>query len=319
MNATGNKHPNDLISKILTVSQMIDILIAKFQTQERIKNGQIIIGSSNAKEYQMLKNSLEKFTLQKYGKNFLTYSFKTITKTFLLDYVVYLENRGSEKGNNGAVCGRLKKLYAVFNHAMKLDSSKIDISVFKCVEDKMKRLETIPHSIPYKIIQKIANIDRSKFSRVEQFHIDMFLFSVYTGGMANTDMAYLTHDCIKDDKIVYEKMRFNKIISIPLIDKAKEIMYKYEEKCHENFALPIFLPNHITKQQQYERIERLSYHLNKTLEKVCKIIRYREKITWHSAQSAFIVRMLEQGFHPAIIAKFTGCSLKGICKYQNLA
>jgi site-specific recombinase XerD len=303
--------------QVLTVSQMIDILINKFEAQERVKNEHMIIGSSNAKEYRMLKNSLEKFTIQKYRRSFSTYSFKEIKTKFLLDYVAYLENRGAENRNNGSVCGRLKKLYAVFNHAKNLNLSRIDSSVFQCVEDKMKPLETLPILIPYKVMQAIENIDRNKFSRLEQFHIDMFLFSFLTGGMTNTDMAYLTIDCIQEENIVYEKIRFNKTIRIPLIDKAKEIMDKYKDQCHENFALPIFSRKHQTEQQQRERIERLSNRVNKTLNKVCKVINCKKKITWHSAQVAFIVRLLESGYDSFIIAKYTGCSLDTILKYRN--
>ena len=47
---------------------MIDLLIEKFNTQERFKNGKLVVGSLNAREYHFLKKSLSDFTKHKYGK-----------------------------------------------------------------------------------------------------------------------------------------------------------------------------------------------------------------------------------------------------------
>ena len=44
----------------------------------------------------------------------------------------------------------------------------------------------------------------------EQLHLDLFLFSYYTGGMANVDVCNLTWDLVQEDRIVYERIKFPK-------------------------------------------------------------------------------------------------------------
>lgn len=76
--------------KVLTVCQMIDLLIERFYKKERIKNGQIVDSSNNAKRYEQLKRCLVTFCKIQYNRSFSTYYFKDITETFLLDYTMYI-------------------------------------------------------------------------------------------------------------------------------------------------------------------------------------------------------------------------------------
>lgn len=184
--------------KVITVSQMIDELIERFTNQQRFKNGKIVTSKSNAREYKFLKSSLSTFTKKKYGKAFSTYFFRDITEQFLLDYALHLQVRGAQKGNKGAVVARLKKFLAVFNHAEDKKLPGINPKIFKCVELKMKHGKFIPKTIFHEIMLKIEKLDRSKFSKIENFHIDLFLFSYYSGGMANIDVANLRWNCIVD-------------------------------------------------------------------------------------------------------------------------
>lgn len=126
----------------LSVSQVIDFLIEKFSTQVRIKNGKEVIGSSNAKDYKILKNSLEKFVSETYKKPLYTYSFHQIDSDFLSDYVAYLERRAIDTETKGAVLNRLKKLQAVFNHAWDIGVNNVDAAIFKCVDQMKKPVES---------------------------------------------------------------------------------------------------------------------------------------------------------------------------------
>ncbi len=83
------------MNKELSISEVIDYLIEKFSTQVRIKNGREVIGSTNAKDYKMLKNSLEKFVSEKYKKPLTSYQFQDIDTHFLIDYISFLERRAA--------------------------------------------------------------------------------------------------------------------------------------------------------------------------------------------------------------------------------
>lgn len=299
----------------LSISEVIDHLIEKFSTQVRIKNGREVIGSTNAKDYKMLKNSLEKFVSEKYKKPLTSYQFQDIDTRFLIDYISFLERRATDMGTKGAIPNRLKKLQAVFNHAREMGVKNADSSIFRNVSEEMKISEAAPLILSADTMHKIENIDHSAFSRTELFHIDLFLFSFYTGGMTCSDMAYLTYGQIKKDMITYEKMRTHKTVVVPLITKSQDITDHYRNRCYSNYVLPIFSVKHPTEKQQRERIDRLAFSVNKTLIKVCKQIKFRKKITLGSTQAAYIARMLKAGVDPFYIAQSTGCTTEYICKH----
>lgn len=301
--------------KVLNVVQMIDLLIEKFSTQERFKNGKLVVGSLNAREYHFLKRSLSEFTKQKYDKAFSSYYFSDINEDFILDYSIFLQMKGSKNGNKGALTNRLKKLQAVFNHANKMDIPNTNTKIFRCVENKMKQGKFEPKTIPFEIIQKIENIDRSKFTRVENTHIDIFLFCFYAGGMANIDAAHLTKNCIIDNVIGYERMKFPKEAKVPLINKAKAIIAKYKDCCYADYVLPIFTHKHNTEKLQRARLEYYNYKLNLTLEKVRKTIGYKEKITWYASRGSYITKMINDGYHPVLVAEHAGNSPEMIYKH----
>lgn len=77
----------------------------------------------------------------------------------------------------------------------------------------------------------------------EQLHLDLFLFSYYTGGMANVDVCNLTWDLVQEDRIVYERIKFPKTAKPELLSKAKAIMNKYRGQSYGNYVFPVLLIN----------------------------------------------------------------------------
>ena len=73
---------------------MIDYLEETFKNKKRIKNGQIVDSTTNAKRYVYLKRELQAFTKEKYEKAFSSYFFTDITEEFLLDFAFWLKERG---------------------------------------------------------------------------------------------------------------------------------------------------------------------------------------------------------------------------------
>jgi integrase len=311
---TGKKQKEE--TKVMTISKAMDLIMEDMNNRKRLKNGKFISSSSTARNYHFLKNSLENFTKEKYGRSFATFFFSDITEKFVEDYVVYLQERGIKNGNKGSVPEKLGRFYGVFYYADKMKIAGIDFSVFESRRELMKKNKKItPKTLPISVIKKIENIDRTLFSRIENFYIDLFLFSYYTGGMANIDVAYLTWDCIKDNVIQYERIKFPKEAKVPFIDKAKAIADKYKDKCYGNYVLPVFTYKHNTEAKQRGRLKRLYDKMSLTLQKVKKVIRYDGKITWYAARGTFITRMLDSGYHPTEVAQFAGNSPQTI--YTN--
>ena len=295
-------------TKVMSVSQMIDFLTDKFNKRERIKNGQIFDSSNNAKKYIRIKKSLSIFTKEVYGKALSTYFFQDISEQFLLDYTMHLKKMGIANGNKAGLTSKLRMLRAICSHAKKLEMPNVNMEAFECLGDNIKWGETTSKAVSRKDICKIENIDRTLFSKIEQFHLDLFLFSFYCGGMANVDVCNLTWDSIQGNRIIYERMKFPKTAKPLLLDKAKNILEKYKGKGYGNYVFPIFSHKHTSTAKKTTRVKQISSLLNETLTKACKILRIKENITWYSARGSFISMMVDEGYSAPVVAEMAGNS-----------
>ena len=190
--------------KVKSVQQMIDYLEETFKNKKRIKNGQIVDSTTNAKRYVYLKRELQAFTKEKYEKAFSSYFFTDITEEFLLDFAFWLKERGIRNGNKAGLTHKLRLLRAVCRQAEKKEMYGVNMDNFLCLGDDINWPETTSRAVPETVIAKIANVDRTLFTKKEQLHLDLFLFSYYTGGMANVDVCNLTWDLVQEDRIVDE-------------------------------------------------------------------------------------------------------------------
>jgi integrase len=256
--------------RILTIDKCMDDIIEMMKTRKRFKNGRVVTSKANAMHYFYLRNTLRDFTKDVYNRSFSTYYFKDINEQFLKDYVLYLRQRGAKKGNQGGVDTRLRKFYGVFYYASEMGQTNTDKKIFECVRLDMKKKDVKPQTIAYEYIKRIEKLDKSQFTKKEQFHIDAFLFSFYAGGMASIDVCYLTWDSIIDNKIDYERIKFPKKGLVPFNSAAKEIVKKYRKQCYGNYVLPIFNHRQKTEDQERGRVKRFREKVNKTLTQLGK-------------------------------------------------
>lgn len=305
--------------KVKSVLQMIDYLETRFKEKKRVKNNQVIDSSNNAKKYAELRKVMQAFTKEKYGKAFSSYFFTDITEQFLLDLAFWIKEQGIREGNKGGLTSKLRRLRAVCNYAKKQEMYGVNMDAFECLGDDLKWPETTSKAVSDKVIDKIANIDRTLFSKKEQLHLDLFLFSYYTGGMANVDVCNLTWDLVQEDRIVYERIKFPKTAKPVLLKKAKEIMNKYKGTGYENYVFPVFTHKHTTTTKKTTRVKQLSSRLSQTLTKACRMLRIKENITWYSARGSFISKMVDAGNNPYVVAEMAGNSPLTIYKhyYKN--
>lgn len=301
--------------KVITVDKWLQDYIETCRKTERVKNGNILTCSRNAKNLHYFRLQLDRFTNEKYGKSFSTYFFQEITEQFIKDYVSYLEKVGMEKGNKSGLCTKLRMLRGVCSNASKVDIPGAKISQFACVKEKMVWNNVIPKTIPYTVFQQIENIDRDYFTEEEQFYLDLYLFSFYAGGMGDKDVCYLTWECLNNGMLVYERMKTRKQAKMVLTDKALAIINKYKDKSYGNFVFPIFQAKHVTEKQKDSRVAFIQKKVNLILERVRGMVMYKEKITWYSARGTFITKMDEAGFSALTIAEFAGNSVQAIQKH----
>ncbi len=305
--------------KVKSVLQMIDYLESRFKEKKRIKNNQVVDSSNTAKKYAELRRTLQAFTKEKYGKAFSSFFFPDITEQFLLDFVFWVKEQGIRNGNKGGLTGKLRRLRAICNYAKKQEMYGVNMDAFLCLDDDIKWPKTTSKAVSDKIIEKIANIDRSLFTKKEQLHLDLLLFSYYTGGMANVDVCNLTWDSVQEDCIVYERIKFPKTAKPILLKKARVIMDKYKGMGYENYVFPVFTHKHTTTAKKTTRVKQLSSLLSKTLTKICRMLHIKDNITWYSARGSFISKMVDAGNNPYVVAEMAGNSPLTIYKhyYKN--
>jgi len=301
-------------AKVISVATMIDNIIARSTQKERIKNEHIVTSVSTGKQYKVLKNHLIRFTKEKYNKAFSTYYFEDITEHFLQDFLFHLQKNALKNGTEGGISTYLRKFFGVFYYANEAAIPGVNIKIFDSVRLQMRSKQYTPKTLPFDVFQKIENIDRSSFSKTESLHIDLFLMSFYCGGIAPIDLCFLTWNCIENGVLSYERMKTPKKASIPFIDKAKAITHKYENKCYEDYVMPVFTHKQKDEWQKRAKVERTIRNVNLTLRKIRKMIKHDSKITWYAARGTFITKMVSDGYNVASVAKYAGNSINAIDK-----
>jgi hypothetical protein len=206
---------------------------------------------------------------------------------------------------------KLKTLYGVFFYSAEMNMPDTDIEVLKCTKHLVKRQKWEPQTVSYDLIRRMEAMDKSKFTKLERFYIDIFLFGFYAGGLIGIDVCYLTWSCIENDLIHRERIKFPKESRMPFNDKAKAIVEKYRDRCYGDYVLPIFTHKHATEEKQRNRLRGISVNMTNTLKKVAGKLRC-EEFGWYAARGTFITKMLDEGFHPIAVAEFAGNSPKTI-------
>ena len=243
----------------------------KFAERKRYKNERVLKSESTARQYRYLKSSLECFTRSKYRRDFSKYRFRDITEKFLLDYTLWTQIRGGMQGNNGGIREKLQKLRAVCIHAKETGVYKVDLNAFKVVREKLNPRLITPKGVSPEIIHKIETFDRALLDKKEQFCLDLFLFSYYTGGMSPIDVYLLTRDRIRNGMIIYDRTKFDKQARVILIDKAIEIIERYRSEAYMNYVFPTIKRCNPTQSKLYGRVKRIGSKVNGTLRKICEL------------------------------------------------
>lgn len=209
----------------------------------------------------------------------------------------------------------MKNLQAIFRIAQKEKISGIDLSVFEVVKDQMKASKTTPRVLSEVDFIRIRDFDRAKLSKKECFHLDLFLFSYYSGGMANVDVCYLNKSCFKDGYIEYVRRKCDKVANPIFLPQILKIIDRYKDKTYSNYVLPIFNEKQESEAQKHSKVERMTLNVNKTLAKISLQLGMKEKVTWYYSRGTFISRAIDGGLNVYEVADQAGNSPRIIEKH----
>ena len=301
-------------NKYIPISDVIEVAI-KFDNQERYKNGRVLKSLSTSRKYRYLNTSLQQFTRSKYHRDFTKYRFRDLTEKFLQDFVVWVQIKAAKNGNTGDVSGKLRKLKAVCLYAKEQGVYNVNLNAFGSFKEKLKHRITTPKGVSPEVMQQIESFDRMLLTKKEQFYLDLFLFSYYAGGMSAIDVCLLTRDQIKDDQIIYERTKYDKQARVIIIDEAAKIIERYRTEAYMNYIFPTIKRCNLTHTKLYGRVKRINEKVNETLQKICNHCGIKSRVTWGTARSSYISKMIDEGFHPLQVAELAGNSPQTIYRY----
>lgn len=302
-------------NKYISISDVIEELATKFDNQERYKNSRVLKSLSTSRKYRYLNTSLQQFTRSKYRRDFSNYRFRDLNEKFLQDFVVWVQIRATKNGNTGDVSGKLRKLKAVCLYAKERGVYNVNLNAFSSFKEKLKHRITTPKGVSPEVMQQIESFDRTLLSKKEQLYLDLFLFSYYAGGMSAIDVCLLTREQIKGDMIIYDRTKYDKQGRVIIIDKAAEIIEQYRDEAYINYVFPTIKRRDPTQSKLYGRVKRINAKVNETLRKICDHLGIKSHITWGTARSSYISKMIDEGFHPLQVAELAGNSPQTIYRY----
>lgn len=100
-----------------------------------------------------------------------------------------------------------------------------------------------------------------------------------------------------------------------IIDKAAEIIERYRSEAYMNYVFPTIKRCNLHQAKFYGRVKRINEKVNQTLQKICDHCGIKSRVTWGTARSSYISKMINEGFHPLQVAKLNGNSPQTIYRH----
>lgn len=236
----------------------------------------------------------------------LTYTFGTIDAVFLEKFEVWMRARGNK---DTTLSFQMRTLRAVFNRAIKAKAVAKEKNPFG--EDyKVSKFDTRTpkRALSKEEVMKIVDADCSQGKEIEQFAHDIFVFSYLCGGISFVDIANLTPANIADGRLIYHRQKTHGAINVPLSEKAKAIIGKYDSHCEQaGYLFPILDERvHITPLQKKNRVHKMCSRVNVALRNIAKRLKIKATVTTYVARHSFATVLKKSGVNIGIISEALG-------------
>ncbi|MCM1503566.1 MAG: site-specific integrase [Muribaculum sp.] len=170
----------------------------------------------------------------------------------------------------------MRNLRSIYNNA-------VEQQLTEC-RDPFKRIftgveKTVKRSVPVGIIKTLRRLDLSHRKMLDLAR-DLFLFSVYTRGMAFVDLAYLKRGNVKNGYLKYRRHKTARLLNIRLEKPMLDIIDKYGSDESE-YIFPLIAMRSGDVRRQYLN----SYKsMSRWLRKLGVMIGLSETLTFHRAR-----------------------------------
>lgn len=225
------------------------------------------IKESTWKKFNYVCNDLEAFIQHKYHKMDIPFSFLRVS--FLVDFEYYLKTTKNQK-------------QITINKAIQRFRKPIKTAVSEGYLDKdpfmLHKSKTVKKDVIFLTNEELKKLENYEFTQTRLQQVkDMFIFCCYTG-LAYTEMANLEPKHIQKgfDENLWIKMsrlKTEKLISIPLLQPAINILDKYR---NDEQLLPV-----ISNQR-----------FNSYLKEIAEVVGVEKRLTHHTARKTFASTVL---------------------------
>ena len=198
--------------------------------RKAIDRKRALAGENNSaatiQKYGRTKGHLENFVKATFNKSI--FPCEDITLKFIEDFEVYLKNRGNCQHNSAMK--HIQTFRTIFKTAIAHGYLKND----PFANYKIRLQEVVRDCLNQDEINRIESVELSnkKLMRVRDF----FLFSCYTG-LAYAEIYNLKAKNIQLENGQYwirtRRLKTNVITNVPLLEKPRAILLKYNSKLHE--------------------------------------------------------------------------------------
>ena len=255
----------------------------------------------NAYAYLNSYNVLKSFNADKP----LSYTFGQIDEAFLSAFEGWMRSKGNKETT---LSFQMRTLRAMFNRAIKAKIVSREKNPFNEYKISKFNTRTPKRALSKAEMLKIIDADCSQGKEIEQFAHDIFVFSYLCGGISFVDIANLTPANIADGRLIYHRQKTHGAINVPLSERAKAIISKYDSHCEQvGYLFPILDERaHITPLQKKNRVHKMCSRVNVALRDVAKRLKIKATVTTYVARHSFATVLKKSGVNIGIISEALG-------------
>lgn len=251
---------------------------------------------------QQTYNSLLQF------KSSLDIPFSDIDTQWLKEYELWLRVRGKSINTIG---NRLRNLRMIYNLAVERGIVKRDYYPFEKYKVAKFSARTAKRALKKEEIVSVLKYDCKGADPYERLALDLFAFSYFMGGINFVDMAYLTWDNIKDNRLIYIRKKTSKLIDLPISKEAMEIIVR-NSTVESKYIFKVLGATHTSEQSRLNRIHKVIGKVNRALKSIGVELNLPLKLTTYVARHSFATVLKRAGVPTALISESLGHSSEKI-------
>lgn len=210
----------------------------------------------------------------------------------------FIDSRARQGNSPNTAAFYVKQLRAIYNKAYDEGYVRSAHNPFRRI--KLKGSKTPKRAITKKEINRIAGADLKGRHRHLELSRDLFMFSLYTRGMAFVDMCYLQKENIHGNMLVYRRRKTGQWLQIRIEAPLKELLRKYND-ANSRYLLPMLRDDDSYKGYRY-----IQRRLNKRIREIGDLLEFNFPLTFYVARHTWATLAHESGIAMSVISEGMG-------------